>query len=36
MLSVAIIDVLGLTYDGNTLSKRGLGGSESPVILISK
>jgi len=36
MLSVAIIDVLGLTYDGNTLSKRGLGGSESAVILISK
>ena len=36
MLSIAIIDVLGLTYDGNTLSKRGLGGSESAVILISK
>lgn len=36
MLSVAIIDVLGLTYDGETLSKRGLGGSESAVILMSK
>ena len=36
MLTVAIIDVLGLTYDGNTLSKRGLGGSESAVILMSK
>ena len=36
MLSVAIIDVIGLTYDGNTLSKRGLGGSESAVILMGK
>ena len=36
MTSVAIIDTIGLTYDGNTLSKRGLGGSESAVILISK
>lgn len=36
MASVAIIDVIGLTYDGNTLSKRGLGGSESAVILMSR
>lgn len=36
MVSVAIIDVIGLTYDGNTLSTRGLGGSESAVILMSK
>lgn len=36
MISVAIIDVIGLTYDGDTLSKRGLGGSESAVILMSK
>lgn len=36
MTSIAIIDVIGLTYDGTTLSKRGLGGSESAVILISK
>lgn len=36
MTTVAIIDVIGLTYDGNTLSKRGLGGSESAVILMSK
>jgi glycosyltransferase involved in cell wall biosynthesis len=36
MISLAIIDTIGLTYDGNTLSKRGLGGSESAVILISK
>jgi glycosyltransferase involved in cell wall biosynthesis len=36
MISIAIIDVIGLTYDGTTLSKRGLGGSESAVILMSK
>jgi glycosyltransferase involved in cell wall biosynthesis len=36
MASIAIIDTIGLTYDGDTLSKRGLGGSESAVILISK
>jgi len=36
MVSVAIIDIIGLTYDGDTLSKRGLGGSESAVILLSK
>lgn len=36
MLKIAIIDIIGLTYDGNTLSKRGLGGSESAVILMSQ
>lgn len=36
MLKIAIIDTVGLTYDGNTLKNRGLGGSESAVILISK
>ena len=36
MISIAIIDIIGLTYDGDTLNKRGLGGSESAVILISK
>ena len=36
MISVAIIDIIGLTYDGATLEKRGLGGSESAVILMSK
>lgn len=36
MLKIAIIDTIGLTYDGDTLNKRGLGGSESAVILISK
>lgn len=36
MLSIAFIDTLGLCYDGSTLQKRGLGGSESAVILLSK
>lgn len=36
MIKIAIIDLLGLAYDGNTLNKRGLGGSESAVILMSK
>lgn len=36
MTSIAIVDIIGLTYDGSTLSKRGLGGSESAVILMSK
>ncbi len=36
MLKIAIIDTIGLTYDGDTLTKRGLGGSESAVILMSK
>lgn len=36
MLSIAIVDTLGLTYDGSTLERRGLGGSESAVILMSK
>jgi hypothetical protein len=34
--SIAILDLIGLVYDGTTLSKRGLGGSESAVILMSK
>jgi len=34
--SIAILDLIGLVYDGNTLSRKGLGGSESAVILISK
>jgi FkbM family methyltransferase len=36
MLSVGIVDILGLAYDGSTLSTRGLGGSESAIILISR
>jgi glycosyltransferase involved in cell wall biosynthesis len=35
-MKLAIIDKLGLRYDGATLSKQGLGGSESAVILIAK
>jgi glycosyltransferase involved in cell wall biosynthesis len=35
-LKLAIIDKLGLCYDGDTLNKQGLGGSESAVILIAK
>jgi glycosyltransferase involved in cell wall biosynthesis len=34
-MKIAIIDKLGLCYDGNTLSQQGLGGSESAVILIA-
>ena len=33
---IALIDILGLSYDGDTLSKRGLGGSESAVISIAR
>lgn len=36
MVKIAIIDIIGLTYDGDTLKTRGLGGSESAVILLSK
>lgn len=36
MLSIAFVDVLGLTYDGSTLSKRGLGGSESAIIRMAE
>jgi hypothetical protein len=35
-MKIAIIDKIGLCYDGDTLSKQGLGGSESAVILLSK
>ena len=34
--TIAIIDVIGLTYDGTTLDKFGLGGSESAVIYMAK
>ena len=36
MIRIAFIDTIGLAYDGNTLDHRGLGGSESAVILITK
>lgn len=35
-MKIAIVDVLGLTYDGTSLEKKGLGGSESAVIYISR
>lgn len=35
-MRIAFIDTLGLTYDGSTLEKRGLGGSESAVIRMSQ
>lgn len=36
IMKIAFVDVLGLTYDGSTLQKRGLGGSESAIIRISE
>jgi glycosyltransferase involved in cell wall biosynthesis len=36
MISLAFIDVLGLTYDGNTVDNYGLGGSESAIIYASR
>lgn len=35
-MKLAFIDTLGLTYDGSTLTKRGLGGSESAVIRMAQ
>lgn len=35
-MKIVFIDKLGLCYDGDTLKKQGLGGSESAVILLSK
>lgn len=35
-MRIAFIDTLGLTYDGSTLEKRGLGGSESAVIRMAE
>lgn len=34
--SIAFIDVAGIPYDGTTLSKRGLGGSETAVMQMAK
>jgi glycosyltransferase involved in cell wall biosynthesis len=36
MMRIAFIDTLGSPYDGSTLTKRGLGGSESAVIRMSE
>lgn len=35
-ISIAFIDVIGLTYDGNTVYQQGLGGSESAVIFMAE
>lgn len=35
-MKIAIVDVLGLCYDGDTLKRRGLGGSESAVISMAR
>ena len=35
-MKIAIVDVLGLPYDGTTVYKRGLGGSESAVCYLSE
>jgi len=36
LLKIAIIDIIGIPYDGSTVFKQGLGGSESAVTLMSK
>lgn len=36
MLSIAFIDCLGLSFDGSTLEKSGLGGSESAMISMAR
>ena len=35
-IKLAIIDIIGIPYDGTTVSKQALGGSESAVCLISR
>lgn len=35
-MKICFVDVLGLPFDGSTLDKRGLGGSESAMILMAK
>jgi FkbM family methyltransferase len=35
-MKLAIIDIIGIPYDGTTVFKQGLGGSESAVILMSR
>jgi glycosyltransferase involved in cell wall biosynthesis len=35
-VKVAFVDIVGMTYDGDTLNQKGLGGSESAVILCSR
>lgn len=35
-MKICIVDTLGLAFDGRTLDRRGLGGSESAIILMAK
>ena len=35
-MKLAIIDIIGIPYDGTTIDKQGLGGSESAVILMAR
>ena len=35
-MKIAIIDIIGIPYDGSTVDKQGLGGSESAVTLMSR
>lgn len=35
-MKLAIIDIIGIPYDGNTINTQGLGGSESAVILVAR
>ena len=35
-MKIAIIDIIGIPYDGNTVFNQGLGGSESAVTLVSR
>ena len=35
-MKIAFIDIIGIPFDGTTLDKQGLGGSESAIILIAK
>ena len=35
-IKIGIIDCIGLNYDGTTLTKKGIGGSESSIISVAK
>lgn len=35
-MKIAFIDIIGIPFDGTTLEKQGLGGSESAIILVAK
>ena len=35
-MKIAFLDTIGLTYNGDTLNEKGLGGSESAMILLTK